>query len=93
MKVKLNKVAVKPLVFIITGINVIMGFFLGLVVTIVSLVVPNEQDVAGLGPWSILVFPVLNGLLAFMTSMMLAGAYNALAPRLGGIVLEFEETA
>lgn len=91
MKLKLNKVSVHSFVLIVTSINVIGGFLLGLVVTVVSLIVPNEEDIAGLGPWSILVFPIINGLLALMTTSFLAWLYNILAGRIGGLVLEFED--
>lgn len=91
MKLKLNKISVNTFVLIVTSINVIGGFLLGLVVTVISLIVPNEEDLGGLGPWSILVFPILNGLLALMTTSFLAWLYNILAGRLGGIVLEFED--
>jgi|GEM_PF-2066515 len=93
MKLKLKTIAIMPFAQIITVIQIITGFILGLVVTVVSIVAPNEQAAGGVGAWSILVFPVLNGLIGFSTALFVAWAYNKLAPKVGGAVFEFENIA
>ena len=90
MQLKLNKISVKPFVLIVSIIHVIAGFLLGAVMTLTSLVAPNEQGIAGVGPWSVLVFPILNGILGCMTAAFLASIYNFFAQRFGGIVFDFE---
>jgi hypothetical protein len=89
MLLKLNKIAVKPFVLIVGTIQVVAGFILGLIVTLVALVAPSDQ-VPGVGPWSIIVFPILNGLIGVITAVFLAGIYNVFSKHVGGVVFEFE---
>jgi hypothetical protein len=89
MNLKLKKMSTKSFITIFSTINVIAGFILGTFVTIGSLLTPNEQGSA-LGVWSILFFPIINGFLGLVGGLFLTGLYNLLAPRLGGIELEFE---
>ncbi len=89
MKIKLRKISTKSFILIFSSINVIAGFILGAVVTIGSLIVPSEPG-SGPGAWSILVFPILNGILGLAGALFLSGMYNVLAKYLGGIELEFE---
>jgi hypothetical protein len=91
MQLRLKKISMKSFILIISTINVIAGFFLGAVVTIVALIAPDEQGPGSIGPWAILVFPILNGILGVATGAFLTGMYNFLAPRLGGIEMEFED--
>ena len=90
MKLKLKKVSVKSFVLIFSTVNVIAGFILGALVTVVSIVTPPEQGSGEIGVWAILIFPILNGLLGLATGAFLTGIYNFLAQRLGGIEVEFE---
>lgn len=89
MQLKLKKISTKSFVVIFSVINVIAGVILGALVTIASLISPNEEG-AALGAWAILIFPVLNGILGAVTGAFFTGLYNVLASRLGGIELEFE---
>jgi len=89
MKLKLKKISTKSFIVIFSSINVIAGFLLGAIVTVVSLVAPEEQGSA-LGAWAILLFPILNGILGVVTGAIFTGLYNFLAQRFGGIELEFE---
>jgi hypothetical protein len=91
MQLKLKKISMKSFILIFATINVIAGFFLGAVVTIVSLTSPADQNAGPLGPWAILIFPILNGLLGIITGAFLTGMYNFLAQFLGGIEVEFED--
>ncbi len=89
MHLKLKKISMKSFILIFSTINVLAGFVLGAVVSVVSLITPNEQGSA-MGAWAILIFPVLNGLLGVVTGAFLTGMYNFIAPRFGGVQLEFE---
>jgi hypothetical protein len=90
MKLKLTKVSVKSFILIFSIINVIAGFFIGAVVTLVSVLAPDEQTAGFMGTWAILTFPILNGILGVVTGAFLTGLFNFLAARMGGIELEFE---
>jgi len=90
MKLKLQKISVKSFILIFSTINVIAGFILGSVVTVVSLIAPEEQGAGVFGVWAILIFPIINGLLGLATGAFFTGLYNFFAKRFGGIDLEFE---
>lgn len=90
MKLKLMKISMKSFILIFSTLNVIAGFILGTIVTIVSLVSPPEQGTPDMGVWAILVFPIVNGLLGILTGVFLTGMFNLLAKLMGGLVLEFE---
>jgi len=91
MQLRLKKISTKSFILIFSSINVIGGFILGAVVTIASLTSPADQGAGPLGPWAILIFPVLNGLLGLATGAFLTWLYNLLAQFFGGIELEFED--
>jgi hypothetical protein len=90
MQLKLKKISIKSFILIFSIINVIAGFILGAIVTVVSLIAPDEQGMGAFGAWAILLFPIVNGILGVATGAFLAGLYNFLAQRFGGIELEFE---
>ncbi len=90
MKLKLMKISTKSFIIIFSIINVIAGFIVGTMITIMSLAAPDEQSMGPIGPWAILLFPVLNGLLGLVTGAFFTGLYNLLAKYLGGIELEFK---
>ena len=91
MKLKLKKISMKSFILIFSTINVLAGFILGTVVTLVSLLTPPEEQGSGaIGAWAILIFPILNGLLGVVTGAFLTGMFNLFAQYFGGIELEFE---
>ena len=90
MKLKLKKVSVKSFVLIFSTVNVIAGFILGAIVTVISVVAPSDQGAGEIGPWAILIFPILNGLLGLATGAFLTCLYNFVTKFYGGIELEFE---
>lgn len=89
MKVTLKKVPTKAFTLMFASINVIAGFFLGILVTTASLLSPPEQE-GNIGAWAIILFPIINGLLGLATGSFLTWIYNLLARRLGGIEMELE---
>jgi hypothetical protein len=92
MKLKLKKISTKSFILTFSVINVIAGFILGIIMAILAVVAPSEQGTE-FGPWAILFFPILNGLMALAAGAFLTGIYNFLAKYLGGVELEFDETA
>jgi hypothetical protein len=90
MRLKLMKISTKSFIIVFSAINVIAGFMLGAVVTMFAVLVPDDQGAGVFGVWSILVFPILNGILGVITGAFLTGAYNFFAKRLGGVEIEFE---
>ena len=89
MKVKLKNISPKNFMLIFSVLNVIVGFLLGAIVSIASLLNPQDQGSA-VGVWSVLFFPFFNGLIGLAASVSLAGLYNLLTKFFGGIELEFE---
>lgn len=89
MNLKLKKISIMPFTLIVTVIHVVAGFLLGFMVTVVSLLAPNE-GMPGFGGLSIIIFPVLNALLGCMTSLFVGTLYNFFAGMFGGLVFEFE---
>ncbi len=47
--------------------------------------------ITGLGYWTILVMPILNGIVYFIAGIILAFLYNIFAGWIGGIKIEFAE--
>ena len=92
MKLKLRNISTKSFIIMFGSINFILGFFIGAMITVVSIVSPADQSLGGLGAWSILIFPILNGLLGVMSASFLVPIFNYLSRILGGIELEFEVT-
>jgi predicted DNA repair protein MutK len=90
MELKLMKISTKSFILIFSTINVIAGFIVGAIVTMMSLLTPDEQNSATLGVWAILIFPFANGLLGFVTGALLTTFFNFFAKRFGGLKLEFE---
>jgi len=90
MKLKLKKISVKSFIITFSTINLVAGFIIGLIVTVMSLVAPDEQVPAVFGVWAILTFPILNAILGVVSGALITGAYNIVAQRMGGIELEFE---
>ena len=91
MPVKVRKIRAMPLATMLCCLHAIVGFILGLIVTIASSLSPTQEEgLMALGPWSMLVFPVLNGILGFLSGVFIAVCYNFLTPYCGGIEVEVE---
>jgi len=90
MNFKLLKISTKSFVIIFSIINVIAGVILGGIVTVVSLLNPDGQGGA-IGTWAVILFPVFNGLLGLVSGALLTALFNFIAPRFGGLQMEFEE--
>ena len=91
MPVKVLKIRAMPLATMLCCLHAIIGFILGLIVTIASSVSSApEEGLMSLGAWSLLVFPILNAVVGFLSGLFIAACYNFLTPFCGGIEVEVE---
>ncbi len=84
----------------ITGtLYAIIGLFVGIAVSLVSLVgglasrntsVPNPGLFAAFGVGSVILFPILYGVFGFVATLIGAWLYNVLAGIVGGIQIDLE---
>ena len=88
--VKLQKISVMPVAKILCCLNALVGIILGVIVTIGSLTGQGDEGLWGLGAWSLLVFPVINAGMGFLTGIFLAWSYNLFSQWFGGIEFEIE---
>jgi hypothetical protein len=85
---KLQKIAVLPLAKIFCCLDASVGLVLGFVVTVGSILGQEGEGLWSLGVWSILVFPLVNAVLGFLTGMFVAWSYNLFSAWLGGIEVD-----
>lgn len=90
MKYTLQKINIKSFVLVAFAVSAVLGVFLGAAVTLLALFNPGTQESGD--AWAILSFPVLNGLLGSLISVIFAYTYNLVAKYLGGIQVECEES-
>ena len=91
MILKLKKISILPFSLILCALHAMVGLALGIIVAMISIVTKDQQAAMGLGAWAIVVFPILNALLGFLTGVLIAWAYNFFAAQLGGVRMEFLE--
>jgi len=89
--VKLNRINVLSLAKIVSAIQAVIGLVLGIVVSIGSTTNQQDDGIWSLGAWSLLVFPIVNAILGFLTGSLLALGYNLFAQWFGGIEFEIEK--
>jgi len=80
-----------PSAKIFCALHAVVGVILGIVATIGSMTNQTDEGFWSLGPWSLLVFPVVNAGLGFLTGIFFAWAYNLFSQWFGGIEFELEE--
>ncbi len=96
---ELKRIGILSLAKIFGLFGVIYGLFSAILLVIVYAQTGNLQGVTeqlstlmnALGYWSLLIFPILNGVIYFIAGVVLAFIYNLLAGWLGGIRLEFKK--
>ena len=90
---KLKKLGALSLGLIAALINLVMGLLLG----IIQLIALNNPTIAGmfldpsvyiLGYWIILIYPLVYGIVGFISGLVLAWLYNLFAKLTGGIKIE-----
>ena len=92
MVLKIQKISAVPLGIILCCMHTIVGLILGVIVSVGSLTNAEEGGLWDLGVWAILVLPLINAALGFITGLFLAGAYNLLVQWFGrAIELEVEQ--
>jgi len=87
---KLQRISVLPLSRILCVFQALIGLVLGLIVAIGSLTGQQDEGLWSLGSWSLLVFPVVNAALGFLTGAFFASAYNLFSKWFGCIEFEVE---
>ena len=92
MQIKIHKIAVLPFAWMLCFFHAMVGMILGIVVFISTLTSGEEQGWGSLGPWSIIVFPLLNGAFGFLAGMCIAVGYNLFSKKFNGVLLEIEES-
>ncbi|MBI4310013.1 MAG: hypothetical protein HY591_06745 [Candidatus Omnitrophica bacterium] len=92
MPVKVLKIRALPLATMLSCLHAVIGFVLGLIVTIASMAGTQEEEgLMHLGAWSLLLFPILNGIVGFLSGLLIAICYNFFTPSCGGIEVEVEQ--
>ncbi len=87
-----------PLALMLGAINAVIGFFVGTVITIFSVIIMSMippgpcPPLIGLffGVTSIIAMPIIGFIAGFIQGLIFAVVYNFLAPRIGGIKLRFK---
>jgi hypothetical protein len=88
--IKLKEISIMPVAKIFCAFHAVVGIVLGVIVTIGSLTGQEDEGFWSLGPWSLLVFPIVNAGLGFLTGAFLAGGYNLFSQWFGGVEFEIE---
>ncbi len=87
---KLRKISIMPMAKISCAFHVVVGLILGIIVTIGAMTGQEDEGFWSLGAWSLLVFPIINAMLGFLTGVFLAWGYNVFAHWFGGIEFDLE---
>ncbi len=84
----LKRIGVLSFAKIYGAIGAIIGFILGLVVSLVGVA---AGSFGAFGVFSIVILPIIYGLLMFIMGAVSAFLYNVIAKRVGGVELEFDQ--
>lgn len=88
MKLTISKLNIISVARILGILYVILGFIYGILFTLMSLV---EPTFAMFGWISIILFPILFGIMGFVMGIILSWLYNVVASWVGGISFESEK--
>lgn len=96
---ELKKIGVLSLAKIAGLFGIIYGLVSGILISFVyskseilaSLNIELPQAITTLGYKSLIVLPILDGILYFIAGIILAFIYNVLAKKFGGVKLEFKK--
>ena len=91
----LKKIDALSLAKVITVIYVLLGFFMGVLYYVMGLVSPTEALQASAildiySPWMMLIMPVAYAIAGFFGSLIIAGLYNIVAKKIGGVKLDLK---
>ena len=98
----IKNVPAMPFAMMMGAINAVMGLIGGILVAIfwtgiwaIISQAPNGFDFTGFGilfgVGAIIIFPIIGFIAGLIEGLIIAVIYNFLAPRIGGIKLQFEE--
>ena len=87
-------IKIKPisLARIFCVLHAFIGVLMGIISALIALSGQEADGIWSLGAWALLVFPLVNAGLGFLTGLFLAGAYNFLSRRMGAIEFDVEKT-
>lgn len=92
MIVKLTKIQAGPLAVMLGGVHALVGLAVGAAVTLGALASSEEREgLWALGPWAMLLLPLVNAFLGAAAGLVLAGFYNLNVKWFGGIQVEFDQ--
>lgn len=91
----LKKIDALSLARVITVIYAIIGLFMGLFYYAMGQVLPSEELMLSAAPyiysaWMILIMPVAYAIMGFIGSLIIAGLYNVVAKKTGGVKLDLK---
>ena len=92
---ELKKIGVLSLAKILGVLGIVYGLISGILMSVILAragSIPGLSEQLGVvsqwGYWSILIFPIINGIGYFIAGIIIAWLYNLVASRVGGIKLE-----
>ncbi|MCL6475794.1 MAG: hypothetical protein K6U75_12165 [Firmicutes bacterium] len=85
----IKKIPWYPLALMLGAMYVVVGIVVGAIFLLVSVA---QGERLAYGVLFLLISPIFYGALGFIGGAILAALYNLLAPRIGGIRLEVEQT-
>lgn len=92
MVLRLVKIPTVPLAQVLAIFHSVIGLIVGVVITLGALFNQGGEGIWGLGAWALVLLPLLNGALGFLTGLFIAGCYNAVMMAFDkGIELEFDQ--
>ena len=89
----IKKLGVMSVAKIEGALGVVIGLIIGILVFVagsVASAMTGTPSVGSLGPLSIIIFPVVYGIMLFIFGAIFAWVYNVIAGRIGGIQIDLE---
>lgn len=93
--VVLKKVGVLSIAKIQSILMIVIGFFLGIFYAIIAASVDKTEyatdPLVMLGWWSIILMPIIYGIMGFVIGAIGAWLYNLIAKKIGGVEIELSK--
>ena len=86
----LKKISVWPFAKFYAVFMAVLGFIIGLLFALINLAAPIESPYQVFGFATIVVFPIIYGLMGFAMGLVTSWLYNLVAKFVGGIELDFD---
>lgn len=95
--ITIKKFGVMSFAKVSAALYAFMGFIAGAIMTLISLAASGSAGVGALGAMfgvgAIILLPIFYGIMGFIGGLLLGWAFNVVAPRVGGLSIEVEESA